>query len=130
MDFPLFTLCVLQRILPLSKSLFRIALVACCCVSYDNRHRIACLLPSLTSLHYYFVLILRVAATADLYDDGRLVERGIYTDYVIVSKETSLGIAAIKAIKAEGKEEEEEEEEEEKEEEEIHLDCLITCSKV
>ena len=62
-----------------------------------SRHRIACLLPSLTILHYYFVLILRVAATADLDDDGRLVERGIDTDYVIVSKETSLGIAGLQS---------------------------------
>ena len=80
MDFPLSTICVLQSTLR---------------VSYDNRHRIACLLPSLTALHYYFVLILRVAAPADLDDDGKLGERGIYTDYVIVSTETSLGIAAI-----------------------------------
>ena len=28
-------------------------------------------------------------------DDGRLVERGIYTNYVIVSKETTLGIAVL-----------------------------------
>ena len=52
-------------------------------------------MPSLTTLSYYFVLILRVTATADLDDDGRLVERGIYTDYVIVSIEKSLGIAAL-----------------------------------
>ena len=56
---------------------------------------IACLLPSLTTLQYYFILILRVAATAAVDDDGRLVERGIYTDYVIASKETSLGIAVL-----------------------------------
>ena len=42
-----------------------------------------------TTLLQYIVLILRVAATADLDDDARLVERRIYTDYVIVSKETS-----------------------------------------
>ena len=48
----------------------------------------------MTTLHYYFVLILRVAATADL-SDGRLLERGIYTDYVIVFKDTSLGIATV-----------------------------------
>ena len=94
-DFPLSTSCILQSTLPLSMSLLRIALVACLCVSYDNRHRIACLLPSLTTLDYYLVLILRVAATIDLYDDARLVERGIYTDYVIISKETSLGITAV-----------------------------------
>ena len=92
-DFPLSTFWVLQITLPLSKSLLCIALVACWCVPYGNRHRIACLLPPPTTLHYYFVLILRVAATGDLDNDGRLVERGIYTDYVIVSKETSLGIA-------------------------------------
>ena len=95
MDFPLSTFCVLQSTLPLSKSLLFIALVACSCVSYDNRQRIACLLSSLTTLHHDFVLILHVAATADLDDDGRLVERGIYTDYVIVSKGTSLGIAEL-----------------------------------
>ena len=87
MDFPLSTFCVLQSTLPLSKSLRCMALVACWCVSDDYRHRIACLLPSLTTLH-----CLRVVATADLDDNGRLMERGIYTDYVIVSKETNLGI--------------------------------------
>ena len=97
-DFLLSTFCVIQSALPLSKSLLCITLVACWCVSYDNGFRIACLLPSLTTQHYYFVLILRVAATADLDDEGRLVERGIYTDYVIVSKETRLGIATLEGM--------------------------------
>ena len=92
-DFPLSTFCLLQSTLPLSMSLLCKPLVACWCVSYDNHHQIACFLPSLTTLHYYFILILCVTATADLDDDGRFVERGIYTDYVIVSKETSLCIA-------------------------------------
>ena len=93
-EFPLSTFRVPQITLPLSKALLCIALVACWCVSYDNRHRIACLLPSLTTLHYYFGLILRVAATADLDDEsGTLVESGIYADYAIVSKDTSLGIS-------------------------------------
>ena len=52
--------------------------IVCWCVSFDNRHQIACLLPSSTTLHFYFVLILRVAATADLDDDGTLVV-GPYT---------------------------------------------------
>ena len=39
------------------------------CVSFNNRHRIACLLSSLTTDHYHFVLILRVTATVDLSDD-------------------------------------------------------------
>ena len=51
-----------------------------------------------TTLHYYFVLILRVAGNADLDDDGRLMERVIYTDYVIISKKTSLGIAALEGM--------------------------------
>ena len=76
--FSSFTFCVLQSSLPLSKTLLFIAMVASWCVSYDNRHRIACLLPSLTTLLYYFVFILRVTATADLSDDGRLLV-GEYT---------------------------------------------------
>ena len=32
-------------------------------MSSAHRHRTACLLPSLTTVHYYFVLILRVTAT-------------------------------------------------------------------
>ena len=43
--------------------------VVVCCVSFDNRHRIACFLPSVTTRHYYFVLILRVTATTELSDD-------------------------------------------------------------
>ena len=69
--------------------------MVCLRVSFDKCHSIACLLPSLTTVYYYFVLILRVAATANLEDDGRLVDREMYTDYVIVSKETSLGIAGL-----------------------------------
>ena len=73
MEFPLSTFCVLQSTLPLSKALLSIALVACYCVSFDNRLRITCLLPTLTIEHYYFVLILRVTASTDLTDDGRLM---------------------------------------------------------
>ena len=41
-------------------------------------------------------MIPRVAAIADLDDDdGRLVEKGMNTDYVMVSKEASLGIAEL-----------------------------------
>ena len=95
-DFSLSTFCAPQSTLHLSKWRLCIAVVACWCDSYDNGHRIVFLLPSLTTLNYYFVLILRVAATDDLDDDdGRLVERGIYTDYIIVSKETSLSIAGL-----------------------------------
>ena len=50
-----------------------IAVVSCRRASFDNRHRIACLLPSLATVHYYFVLILRVTATTELSDNGRLV---------------------------------------------------------
>ena len=40
-----------------------------------------------------------VAATADLddNDDGRLVKMGIYSDYVVVLKETSFGFAVVDA---------------------------------
>ena len=55
-------------------------------------------MSSPTTLHYYFVLILPVAATADLDDDGSLVERGIYTDYVVVFKETNSGIAVLSKL--------------------------------
>ena len=78
MEFPLSTFCVLKSTLPVSTSLLYITLVACWCVSFDNRHRIVCLLPSLTTVYYYFVLILRVTATVDLSDDGMLVV-GEYT---------------------------------------------------
>ena len=78
MEFPLSTLYVLQSTLPLSKAVHCIAVVACLCISFDNRHRIVCLLTSLTTVHYYFVLILRVTATMDVSDDGRLVV-GEYT---------------------------------------------------
>ena len=54
------------------------AVVACLCVSFDNRHRKACLFPSLITVHYYFVLIPRVTVTTDLSDDERLV-KGEYT---------------------------------------------------
>ena len=69
-----FTSCVIQSTLPLSKALLRSTLYCSggfLCVSFDTRHRIACLLPSLTIVHYHFVLILRVTATTQLSDDGR-----------------------------------------------------------
>ena len=47
----------------LCSEVFYIAVVVCWCVPYDNRYRIACLLPSLTTERYYFVLILRVTTT-------------------------------------------------------------------
>ena len=55
-----------------------IAVVVSWCVSFNKRRRITCLLPSLTTVHYYFVLILHITATMELLDDGRLVV-GEYT---------------------------------------------------
>ena len=52
--FPLSTFCVSQSTLPLSKSRFCTELVVCLCVSYDNRHRITCLLPWLTTVLFCF----------------------------------------------------------------------------
>ena len=68
-EFPLSTFCVLQSTLPLSKATHCIAVMVCYCVAFDNRHRIACVLPSLTTERYYFVLILRVRTTTELSDD-------------------------------------------------------------
>ena len=58
--------------LRLCSEVHSIAVLVCWCVSFDNRHRIACLLPSLTTEHY-FVLILHVTATTESTEDGRLV---------------------------------------------------------
>ena len=72
--FPLSTYYkVLYTSLRLCSEVHSTVVVVCCCVSFNNRHRTACLLPSLTTVNYYFVLILHVTATTDLSDDGRLV---------------------------------------------------------
>ena len=68
--FPLYVYYkALYSSLRLCSEVYCIALVTYLYVSFNNRHRIACLLPSLPTLHYYFVLILRVTATVEPSDD-------------------------------------------------------------
>ena len=89
-----------QNTLPLSKAVHCIVVVVCWCVSFDNRYRIACLLQSLATVHYYFVLILRVTASTELSDYWRLVVVGEYTLPTSSSiKKTSLGIVGLLTYK-------------------------------
>ena len=76
MEFPPSNFWVLQSIIPLSKAVLRSTLhcsVGLLMCLFYNRHLVACLLPSLTTEHNYFVLILRVTATMELSYDERLV---------------------------------------------------------
>ena len=83
--------------LRLCSEVYCIAVVVCWCVSFDNCHQVACLLPSLTTEHYilfwfYVSQLLRILLWR------KVGGRGIYTDYIIVSKEMTSGIASLNTI--------------------------------
>ena len=86
-EFPLFTFCIPQSTLPLSKTVHCIAVVVCWCFIWQ--------LPSnslFVAITDYIILLFRFDFTLLLLKVGG---RGIYTDYVIVTKETSLGIDGV-----------------------------------